>query len=155
MIYKSKVDLWIGILIFAVVPAVSLYAIFEAYQSSGSSNLYVSVGCFAMYIVTLFALIFPLNYALSEQGLEIRHGLIRRHIKYDSIRGVTPSSNPLSSPALSLKRLHIDLGTFSSVLISPERRNEFIQQLNTRCSHLQLSDDQQKLVNISAYPTDQ
>ena len=155
MIYKSKVDLWIGTLIFAVVPMVSLYAIFEAFQSSESSNIYVSIGCFALYIITLFALIFPLNYTLSEQGLEIRHGLIRRHIKYTSICGVTPSSNPLSSPALSLKRLHIDLGAYSSVLISPERREEFVQQLDLRCSHLHLSDDQQKLVRISEHPTDQ
>ncbi|RDW18030.1 hypothetical protein CWR45_10245 [Oceanobacillus chungangensis] len=48
------------------------------------------------------------------------------------------TKNPLSSPALSLKRLEIVYGQYNSVLISPFDREEFIRILSKRCQHIKI-----------------
>jgi hypothetical protein len=42
------------------------------------------------------------------------------------ITAITPTSNPLSSPALSLDRLRIDYGKGRSVMISPRDKQGFL-----------------------------
>ena len=128
--YKSEVDWWIGILIYLIAPAVSAYAVFEAYQSSNTQALYTSLVGFILIVLVLVTLISPTNYSLTDEGLVIRHGLIRRQISYASISAVKPTLNPLSSPALSMKRLHVECDRRYPLLISPERREEFLSELN-------------------------
>lgn len=41
--------------------------------------------------------------------------------------------NPLSNPALSLKRMEITYGQYDFVLISPINRDQFMKELSTRC----------------------
>lgn len=48
------------------------------------------------------------------------------------ITGITPTSNPLSSPALSLDRLRIDYGRGKSLMISPKNKEQFIRDLEAR-----------------------
>lgn len=73
---------------------------------------------------------------LTHDALVIRFGPARVRVPYDRIRAVEPSSNPLSSPALSLRRVRIDYdkpngkGTF--VLVSPQDRDGFMQELRRR-----------------------
>ena len=59
------------------------------------------------------------------------YGSVR--IKYSNIVDVKKTYNPLSSAALSLRRIQIDYvedGAHRMILISPNRRNEFIEKLN-------------------------
>ena len=51
----------------------------------------------------------------------------------NEIKTVTPTSNPLSSPALSLDRLQINYGRWGSIMISPKDKEAFIQDLEKRC----------------------
>ena len=145
--YKSEVDWWIGALIYLFAPAVSAYTVFVSYQSSNTQELYVSLACFALVVLILVTLVSPITYSFTDEGLEVRHGLIRHQVPYASISAVKPTLNPLSSPALSLKRLHIECDRRYPLFISPERREEFLSELNTRCPQLTFSEDQRSLKN--------
>lgn len=133
--HKSKVDWWIGLLLVwvAIVPLVVIGASVQPGRSydvvPGVISLLVSWGI-------LGGLVFPMRYTLTRDALVVRFGLVRVRVPYDRIRAVAPSSNPLSSPALSLQRVRIDYdkpngkGTF--VLVSPQDRDGFIRELRQR-----------------------
>ena len=53
------------------------------------------------------------------------------------IVGVTPSRNPLSSPALSMDRLNISYGKRKFILVSPEDKAGFIRAVEQAKQELQ------------------
>jgi Bacterial PH domain len=65
------------------------------------------------------------------EGLAIRFGMVRMRIPWDRVIGIEPSSNPVSGPAMSLKRLDVHYkkgnGTETHVLISPSDRAAFVR----------------------------
>ena len=69
------------------------------------------------------------RYSLLNGELRIQCGPFRWRIPIAAITGITPTSNPLSSPALSLDRLRIDYGTGDSLMISPRDKTGFIREL--------------------------
>jgi hypothetical protein len=76
-------------------------------------------------------LVLPMRYAITDQHLVVRHGLVRQRIALRDITVVEPTRSPLSSPALSLDRLRIEFGTgfFKSAMISPAAKSEFLAEL--------------------------
>jgi hypothetical protein len=72
-------------------------------------------------------------YVLDESSLIIRFGPFKKTVPLKEIRSVKKTSNPLSSPALSLQRLEIRYGRYDYVLISPKDRDEFMKLLAKKC----------------------
>ena len=72
-------------------------------------------------------------YIIGEKDLIIRYGPFKKVVPLEKITSVRKTMNPLSSPALSLKRLEIMYGQYHSVLISPKDRDEFVEILSKRC----------------------
>jgi hypothetical protein len=74
-------------------------------------------------------------YEIEGNLLTIRSGIIyKKSIEVSRIRKITETNNPLSAPAASLDRLAIMYDKWSTVLISPENKEQFIahlQQLNS------------------------
>lgn len=129
--YASAVDRWLIVALF-IAPLVSVGALAAA-VIAGEGILAALLG--PLIVAGIYGgLLFPLHYRLGADGLLIRFGLVRQRIPYEKIRSVGPSHNPLSSPALSLRRLRVDYGSgvFSFVLISPQRRDEFLSALAAR-----------------------
>jgi hypothetical protein len=77
-------------------------------------------------------------YFVDEKNLIIKFGPFKKIIPLDTIKSVRKTTNPLSSPALSLKRLEIVYGYYNSVLISPIHRDEFIEILSIRCKNIKI-----------------
>ena len=77
----------------------------------------------------LFAVIRNTCYVIDVGTLRIRSGPFRWTIPLADIVEITPSRNPLSSPALSLDRLKISLGKRKFVLVSPEDKAGFIRAI--------------------------
>lgn len=69
------------------------------------------------------------RYTLTDDVLKIRCGPFGWQIALQDIRNVTPTRNPLSSPALSLDRLQIDYGRGKTIMISPKDSGEFLAEL--------------------------
>lgn len=124
--YPSKIDWWLAVLL-ALGPAVCLVTAFVV-PPSERVIAYASTGVLAAIYL---GLVFPMRYGIDETHLIVRHGLVRQRIALADISEVHPSRSPLSSPALSLDRLHIKFGDgmFKSALISPAAKSEFLDEL--------------------------
>jgi hypothetical protein len=86
----------------------------------------------AVVILIFITLFKTTTYTLSHEGLEIRCGPSRQFIQWQDIRRVKFTSNPISSPAFSFKRIQIDYGKMGSVLISPHTRESFMTEYHKR-----------------------
>lgn len=79
------------------------------------------------------------DYTIEGDQLRIRCGFFRYGpIDIASITCITETRNPLSSPALSLDRLHIRYGHRGQVMISPKDKAGFlaaIQRINPLVDH--------------------
>lgn len=115
-----------------MIPPIAALGITAAafWRGNGSE---IAVGCGAMlWVLIVYAgVVFPLRYGIGNGCLTIRYGLCRQRVPLESIRKVSPTRNPLSSPALSLDRLEIRFGDgfFKAVMISPDERAEFLRHL--------------------------
>ena len=86
-------------------------------------------GAVILAIVVLFK---TTKYIITDEGLEIRCGLYRQFIRWNDIRTVKHTSNPISAPAFSFKRIQISYGKMGCVLISPHTRETFMYELQKR-----------------------
>jgi hypothetical protein len=88
-----------------------------------------------------------MQYGMDETDLVIRVGLCRRRIPLAEILEVHPTRNPMSSPALSLDRLHVQFGPgfFKAVMISPMDRDRFLDDLAKKA---QLKREGDRLVRM-------
>lgn len=128
--YPSKIDGWLVPVLF--IPPVAAVAVLVASVLAGSIiDLLVSVAAAVLVGGLYFGLIFPMRYGIDDTHLIIRHGVCRQRILLAEIAEVYPTHNPLSSPALSLERLHVQFGSgfFKGVMISPADRALFLDHL--------------------------
>ena len=141
MVYRSKIDWWLGLILFIVVPGIVIVVPGYAYLTGDPAAGYIGLGVVVFYGALIFGLVWPVHYELTGDTLIVRHGLFHQKILYGDIQSVTPSHNPISSPALYLDRLNIDRGTALPLLISPEDKEGFLEDLAGRCAHLKLEGD--------------
>ena len=127
-IHSSKVDTWL-ILVAALAAGASVGVAVALLREGG-----VPVVVMVPVVVVLGAglplwTLFGTRYELTPGRLRIRCGPFRWNVSLNEICAVTPTRNPLSSPALSLDRLRIDYGRGSSVMISPRDQARFLAEL--------------------------
>jgi hypothetical protein len=145
MQYPSKKDWWI-VLIVAFTGVMLVSAAISQIASRGIDHpaTWTLIGTTICYIAILHIFTYPVYYEVTDRDLIIRSGLIRQTIPLSSIDEARPTRNPLSAPAWSLDRLHIEYrkkGKKTFVLISPENRNAFIRELARKSSDLELDGD--------------
>jgi hypothetical protein len=89
--------------------------------------------CLALTGVIVLPIVFNTRYTINTNGiLQVKCGLlINLSIPVASIKRITPTKTIFSAPALSLDRLEVFYGTYDSVVISPERKDEFIKLLQS------------------------
>jgi hypothetical protein len=94
----------------------------------------------AFVITTLFSAFiiwvwFGTYYEIKGEQLIVVGGPFRWKIEIMSISSIRKTRNPLSSPALSIKRLEIRYGKWNIILISPQHEQQFcqlIQKINPK-----------------------
>jgi len=74
-------------------------------------------------------LLLSTRYTLGYGQLVVLSGPFKWRIPVADITSITPTSNPLSSPALSLDRLRIDYGKGKSLMISPRDKEQFVRDM--------------------------
>jgi hypothetical protein len=80
-----------------------------------------------LFVVHMFM---TTNYSIENNELKIKCGfLFNKSIDIKTIKKITETNNPQSSPATSLDRLEITYGKFDSILISPKQKTEFINDI--------------------------
>lgn len=135
--FPSKVDWWM-LPALAIGPAVGAGIMVMGLWQGDLVDAGVGLGICLMVAALYLGLIFPMSYGIGDQELIVRSGVVRHRIALRQITGVTPTRNPLSSPALSLDRLEIrwGKGLFQRVLISPRDATTFQDLLAQRIERL-------------------
>jgi hypothetical protein len=128
-IYPSKVDWWLGSFLVATPLFIIALGLYLIPISKEGAIIAILSGIFTGSLMAALAI--PCRYILDEDGLTIQAGLLKEKIQYKEIKGAELSSNPLSAPALSLRRVKIILGS-GFRLISPVNRKEFIEELKNK-----------------------
>lgn len=135
VIYRSRVDAWIVLLIVGILAAVLVAISFESWQSGDWRPLIFAAISMVFTCGILGVVMFPVRYELGHKILKVQSGVIKWEVPIESIREIRKTNNPLSAPAWSLKRIRIDYdnqGHPAWILISPEDRDGFIAQLEAR-----------------------
>lgn len=146
MIHYSKKDWWlVGAAVAASVIPLTLAAFFLI---AGDANRGAAFPLFVIGAVTgavVMLLTYPLHYQITSSELIVRCGmLMHRHILLASIDEIEPDRNPAGSPAWSLDRLRVDYrekGEPTCILISPEDKFAFMQELARTDVELKMKDD--------------
>lgn len=132
---KSKVDLWVIIIIFLTI-ALMIWCMFLV---KGFDQLII---LFVFGFITTFLLLFLFftYYELRDEYIYIREGILSWKIRYDNIKALKLAENLYSSSALSRKRIEIkEKGKgfiAGTTYISPINREKFLEELKKRCYKL-------------------
>jgi len=124
-VYRSKVDVWL----IVVLGFAMLAALYSAGQTmlSNTPGAVAIAGLVAAVGVGLPAwLLLSTRYTLDASRLLVQSGPFKWTILLADIKNITPSNNPLSSPALSLDRLRIEYGKGRALMISPQDKAQFL-----------------------------
>ena len=138
-VYPSKIDWWIGLLLF-LLPVLHLPAgIFVLLQGKvvfGLLIIFLGLGMAAFFV----ALSFPCNYTLTKNRFRLRSGMISEEISLERISEVRESNSIAAAPALSLQRVELRLKDGSFRLISPRDRTRFIAEIREKMAVTPESD---------------
>ncbi len=133
IIYRSKVDWWLGLLLGGVILYFA-YLVIESIVKNREIQ-WLMLGTFLVTLVILIPL-FQIKYIFYSTHLLVSCGMYgKERIEYKTIRSMKETKNPLSSAALSLDRIQIDYeknGIRQMVLISPVRKKEFLERLEEK-----------------------
>ncbi|WP_281542495.1 PH domain-containing protein [Maribacter aestuarii] len=87
-------------------------------------------------IINLFVLIFIFHlfwntyYIIDGKDLIIKSGfVVDKKLAIDLIRKISETSSIMSAPAASFDRLEINYGKYSSIIISPKDKSNFIKDI--------------------------
>jgi hypothetical protein len=136
--YPSKVDWWLAALVFGAVMGAPLAVWLK---QPGHQALSITLASSGLAVGVLLLLAWPVHYTITDSELLVRSGIfLRWSVKFNSITAVSPTRNPLSSPAWSLDRLDIEQSFGNSLLISPVDQERFLQDLALRAGLTRVGD---------------
>lgn len=134
--FRSKIDWWLWGVVIATTGL--LLQFLWAMYVKGTMQEYPEHA--VLYFLTIALLWWPIlntRYLVTEQHLTIHSMLFKWQINQSDITKISVSHNLISSPALSLDRLHIDYqkdGVASHILVSPKNKQAFCKALNQTLS---------------------
>ncbi|PMR75823.1 PH domain-containing protein [Billgrantia endophytica] len=130
-IYTSKIDAWLGVVLIGAVIA-CIFAFLLSLRSGNTAATLVTLPVLIIGAGLPLWLMMNTSYTLGDTTLSVRSGPFRWSVPIKDITGITSTSSPLSSPALSLDRLRIAYGRRRSIMISPKLKDQFIKELEAR-----------------------
>lgn len=128
--FKSKVDLWILLVIIAIVimDFVLMVALAIDRGSPPAGKTAGILVCIAV-MALIASLALRTYYAVDKNVLRVVSGPFRWKIPVDQITSVTPTRTLLSSPAMSLDRLKIEYGKLRPMIVSPADKKGFLKAI--------------------------
>ncbi len=140
---KSKVDTWIGVTVWLSLLAV-LVSIIALPQNMWLLGIVIGLPI----ILLLLWIYLGTYYEIKEDHLYCRCGPMVEKIPYKQIKSIKKSKNPLASMALSLERIEIKQHgkryITGTTFISPEDRDEFLEDLLCKCENLEPDSEEQQ-----------
>mgnify|MGYP000477582694 CR=1 FL=1 len=128
MIFKSEVDLWLWVIV-ALVVIISLVVSVRLFLKVSLAGCLTGAWLMAIGIELPLWLFYTTHYVVKDEVLQIQSGPFKWTIPITSISQVVETSNPRSSPALSLRRLEITYGESKTIMVSPKDREGFLEAI--------------------------
>ncbi|TXK59045.1 PH domain-containing protein [Alkalisalibacterium limincola] len=128
VVHRSKADAWL-IAVLAISILAALYGAIVVAARGSIGDLALAAFITGIGAALPLWLMLSTRYTIRGDQLLVQCGPFTWRIKVAEITGITPTSNPLSSPALSLDRLRIDYGQRASLMISPRDKDKFLSDL--------------------------
>lgn len=133
---KSKIDIWVSIIIWLAVITI-LLSVMLVPQNEKIIAYIIGVPT----LIFLLWIYFGTYYELRDKYLYCRSGPFFEKIAYEKIKSVRLKKSLLSSMALSIHRIEIKQHGKSYITgttyISPENREAFMQELILMCNNLE------------------
>lgn len=141
-IHPSKRDWWIVLILWGTI-GMTILAGVKLAQSAAASMLALAFLIFCGVIVLMMlSILYATYYIISGDRLTAHCGPFKQSVLLQNIEEVVPSHSPLSSPALSLDRLHVrSRGSILGLLISPRDKQGFLADLVARAPQLRIDGD--------------
>ncbi len=133
--YRTAIDWWLGLLLGGC----EIYMIFLAVEPIiRTDKINWAMILIAVGMSILILPLFGIKYVLYSQHMLISMSLYGKlRVRYADIVEVKKTNNPLSSAAMSLRRIqigYVENDVHRMVLISPVKRNIFIEELEQKRS---------------------
>ncbi len=138
-VFRSRLDFWlVGLIAIGIgVPIVIVSG--PARDPRGALVGRLLVGVTSLFLAVFLSWLYrTTRYTLGPDALVVQSGPLNWRIPYREIRSVQRSLNPLSAPALSIRRLKIVYGPGAWVLVSPRDRDAFVAALARRVPGLEV-----------------
>lgn len=119
--YRSKVDLWLLLLIDGVIIA-------SVVPIGLSGDVLESIVLAALIGVPVSIYMFNIKYVIHDSSLIVKDGIFQHTYDINRIESIKPTRTLLSSPAASLDRLEINFA-HDRLIVSPRQKEEFIRHL--------------------------
>jgi hypothetical protein len=135
--YRSKIDLWIGVLLGGAAIALSFSLLEIATSDIPWWSILLQTALVLALILFVLSLLIYTQYTISNQSIFVRLGPFRTTIPLKEIKLIEPTRNAWSSAALSLDRLYVEYdGSKSGIYISPKDKSRFMRDVAGRASYL-------------------
>jgi hypothetical protein len=129
--YRSAVDTWLWLVLGASIVVVAVTCGPLVVAGDGAPRAVALAGALFGVGLPIWVLT-STAYTLTATDLVVRSGPFRWHRPLSDITAITPTRNPLSSPALSLDRLRVETRGRGDLMISPADRAGFLADLDAR-----------------------
>lgn len=124
--FETRRDTWLMAIIYGsiIICAVTAWPAI-VYRSLHWSAVLVTIVCLGTIALLLWVR-FGTYYEIADRVLRVYHGPYQWCIPLEQIEHVAPTRSYWSSPALSMDRVKIEYGGGKTLMVSPERQQEFI-----------------------------
>lgn len=129
--FSSRRSAGIIVLMWFPVFAMLIQAIFEWHLDILIVSLIISL--------TIIWLDYSTGYTITPTHIRVNCLMFRSEVNLEALVKVSRSNNPISAPALSVKRLEITTTDGGMILISPVEEELFLKVLKERSSNLTIT----------------
>ena len=134
MVYKSKKDSLIGIVIWGVV----LFLLYGIYNAMFIKENIVGAVVMVALLVLLVCFWFRTIYKIEGDVLHIYYGPFRFQVIISEITSIRHAKNIFTGPALSIERIEITYSNYRIIQISPKEKEKFVKALMKMNSNIKI-----------------
>lgn len=141
MVFRSKVDNFFIIFLIIIVLSIGALAFLPFVLDDVQNRLITTLILFIMIGFILW-ISFSIKYIFTNQYLLVKGGPIKSKILYENITKLSPTTDVFTGYRILSARDALEVyyknAMLGSVKISPENKQEFIDELKKRCTNLQI-----------------
>ena len=122
MKFRSRISIVLVLLILGVVG-------FGTYQAVADGK-YLEIFAVIVVLLLFIATFLGISYIIEDGNLTVTNlFFIKETYDLKKLKSITPTYNPISSPAASLQRIKLDFGCGRPLIISPANQAVFIEEI--------------------------